>query len=132
MKICHIYKKALANSIFGLIDVEGKLPVTSSESLKVNHSLKYDEDIMYWANFVENGISIEYLKKIDSIANKGISLGAYPGCQVIVLHENDMIYSKSYGYLTYDSIDRVNKKHNLRCCLPNKSIIHYPCNDETL
>ncbi|HHT03995.1 MAG TPA: serine hydrolase [Bacteroidales bacterium] len=102
-------QKALANSIFGLIDVEGKLPVTSSESLKVNHSLKYDEDIMYWANFVENGISIEYLKKIDSIANKGISLGAYPGCQVIVLHENDMIYSKSYGYLTYDSIDRVNK-----------------------
>ncbi|MDD2192301.1 MAG: glycoside hydrolase family 3 N-terminal domain-containing protein [Bacteroidales bacterium] len=101
-------QKALANSIFGLNDVEGKLPVTCTDNLRVNHSLKYNEDMMYWANYVENGIKVEYLKKIDSIANKGISLGAYPGCQVVVLHENDIIYSKSYGYLTYDSIARVN------------------------
>lgn len=101
-------QKALANSIFGLNDVEGKLPVSCTENLRVNHSLKYNEDMMYWANYVENGIKVEYLKKIDSIANKGISLGAYPGCQIVVLHEDDIIYSKSYGYLTYDSIDRVN------------------------
>ena len=101
-------QKALANSIFGLNGIEGRLPVTSSEALKVNHSLKYNEDIMYWLDYIEKDISVEYLKKIDSIANMGIALGAYPGCQIVVLHNNEITYSKSYGYLTYDSISRVN------------------------
>lgn len=102
-------QKALAKSIFGLNDVEGKLPVSSSDNFIVNHGLKYNEDMMYWVEYAENGMNSLYLKKIDSIANEGIRLGAYPGCQIVVLDGNRIAYSKSYGYLTYDSISVVNK-----------------------
>lgn len=102
-------QKAMAKSLFGLIDVEGKLPVSSGDKFMVNQGLKYNEDMMYWVNYVDKGINAEYLKKIDSIANEGIRLGAYPGCQIVVLHGNKIAYAKSYGYFTYDSIIPVNR-----------------------
>lgn len=102
-------QKAMAKTIFGLINVEGKLPVTSSNKYKVNYGLNFDNDMMYWIKYAQAGMNPEYLKKIDSIANEGIRIKAYPGCQIVVLHDNKLAYSKSYGYQTYDSIIPVNE-----------------------
>ena len=37
------------------------------------------------------------IPRIDSIALDGIQKGAYPGCQVLVLKDGDIIYQKSFG-----------------------------------
>lgn len=101
-------QKALAKSIFGKIDVRGKLPVTCSENYKVNFGLRFDDEAMSYVNCNDAQMNPLYFKKIDSIANEGIKDRAYPGCQIVVYKDNKLVYEKSYGYLTYDSIQKVN------------------------
>ncbi len=36
---------------------------------------------------------------VDSIANSGVTSGAYPGCRVLIVHRNEIIYDRAYGYL---------------------------------
>lgn len=45
----------------------------------------------------EHGMSASKLEEIDKIAEEGIREGAYPGCQVAVLKEGRLIYSKAFG-----------------------------------
>ena len=40
-------------------------------------------------------------RELDNIALQGIKLGAYPGCQVAVLHRGKPVYLKSFGTLSY-------------------------------
>ena len=44
------------------------------------------------------------LRKIDQIVEEAISMGATPGCQVLVARNGSVILEKGYGYYTYDSI----------------------------
>jgi len=52
--------------------------------------------------------SYSKLSRIDSIVQDGIKAQAFPGCQVMVLKEGQVIYDKCFGYYTYDSIQEVN------------------------
>lgn len=46
-------------------------------------------------------------KKIDSIAEFGISQNAYPGCQILLAKNGKVFFHKAYGHHTYDSIRTV-------------------------
>jgi CubicO group peptidase (beta-lactamase class C family) len=50
----------------------------------------------------ELGIDPNRLSEIDSIVNRSIADGVFPGCQVVVAVEGKIIYKKSFGYHTYD------------------------------
>ncbi len=59
-------------------------------------------------------VGIDYTKlatKIDSIANHSIELGVAPGIQVLVARYGVVIFHKTYGYHTYDSIKKVEKRN---------------------
>jgi CubicO group peptidase (beta-lactamase class C family) len=45
--------------------------------------------------------------QIDSIVSTAINQEAFPGCVVYAAHRDSVIFFKSYGYHTYDSIRRV-------------------------
>ncbi|MBK7710340.1 MAG: beta-lactamase family protein [Bacteroidales bacterium] len=50
------------------------------------------------------GLSSEILgRKIDSIAMAGLNAKAYPGCEVMVARKGIVVFSKCYGYQTYDN-----------------------------
>ena len=51
----------------------------------------------------ELGLKSQDLQEIDVIAQKGISAGAYPGCQVLVAVEDKIIWHKAYGKQGYES-----------------------------
>jgi len=51
----------------------------------------------------ELGLKSQDLQQIDVIAQKGISAGAYPGCQVLVAIEDKIIWHKAYGKQGYES-----------------------------
>ena len=51
----------------------------------------------------EIGLKSQDLQEIDVIAQKGISAGAYPGCQVLVAVEDKIIWHKAYGKQGYES-----------------------------
>ena len=45
--------------------------------------------------------------KVDSIMYSAIRLNAFPGAQIVVLKDGEEVLNKSYGYHTYDSINKV-------------------------
>jgi beta-glucosidase-like glycosyl hydrolase/CubicO group peptidase (beta-lactamase class C family) len=56
---------------------------------------------------LELGVRRLQLAEIDSIAINGIKEQAYPGCQIVVAKDGKVIYQKSFGHFTYDSIIHV-------------------------
>jgi len=50
----------------------------------------------------EIGVDSKKLAGIDLIANEGIEKGAYPGCQVLVAVNDQIIWRKCYGKQSYD------------------------------
>jgi CubicO group peptidase (beta-lactamase class C family) len=51
----------------------------------------------------EIGLKSQDLQQLDVIAQKGITAGAYPGCQVLVAVEDKIIWHKAYGKQGYES-----------------------------
>ena len=49
----------------------------------------------------------KYEQKLDSIANMGIKVGAYPGCQIMALKDGKVVYDKCFGTFTYGSDTKV-------------------------
>jgi YegS/Rv2252/BmrU family lipid kinase len=52
--------------------------------------------------------SPEIASEIDSIVNDAISQKAMPGCRILCAVNHYIVFDKSYGYFTYDSIKKVN------------------------
>ena len=50
-----------------------------------------------------------YSHRIDSMVNLCIDHKILPGCQILAIHSGSVVFSKNYGYLTYDSTDAVNE-----------------------
>ena len=46
-------------------------------------------------------IDAKYERQLDSIARMGIDKGAYPGCQILVMHNGQAVYDKCFGTFTY-------------------------------
>ena len=101
-------QKAVAEFLKGKIKAKGSLPVEVKRThLNANDtasSTVSEEEKFY----MDNGISLDIVRKIDSIASKGISSGAYPGCQILIAKDGKIMYDKSFGYYTYDNTKEVN------------------------
>jgi len=92
-----------AQLIFGAFGATGKLPVTV-EKFKSGDGITTKANQCFAYTIPEElGIDGELLNRnIDSLANLGINKKAFPGCQVIVAKNGQVILQKSYGYHTYD------------------------------
>ena len=53
-------------------------------------------------------ISAAYEAKIDSIVKDAVQKHAMPGCRILAALRHYVVLDKSYGFFTYDSIQRVN------------------------
>lgn len=93
-----------AQLIFGAFEANGKLPVSVDKWFKLNDgfAIRANKSLGYSIP-EEEGISSEFLnRKIDSLANLGLNEKAYPGCQVLVARNGNVILHKTYGFHTYD------------------------------
>ena len=83
----------------------GRLPVTVG-NYKVGTFVKTvsgkGKTIDPYARLLQAGMDVSCFKKIDSIANRGIAKKAYPGCQILVAKDGQVVYNRAYGRLTYD------------------------------
>lgn len=50
-------------------------------------------------------------QQIDSLVQLGLDSSAFPGCQVVVMHQGDVVLSKSYGYHAYEESKTVESHH---------------------
>ena len=99
-----LIQELAAQLIFGAFDATGKLSVTINNRFKLNDGIeiKRNNSLAYTIP-EEIGIKSELLsKKIDSLAYLGLNNKAYPGCQVLIAKDGNVIFHKTYGYHTYD------------------------------
>jgi beta-N-acetylhexosaminidase len=100
-----------AQLVFGGTGASGTLPVTINENYPAGFGKNTEGNIRLQYGFPENeGIPGDMLnRKIDSIVQEGIVAGAFPGCEVMVARNGTVIFSKTYGYQTYDNRISVEK-----------------------
>lgn len=97
-----------AEIIFGAKQSKGKLPVSIHNFFKVGEGLNTSLINRFSFGAPENvGMNSIVLSKIDSIANVAISKKMTPGMQIVVARKGKVVYQKSFGYFTYDNIDKV-------------------------
>ncbi|RZJ67373.1 MAG: beta-N-acetylglucosaminidase [Flavobacterium sp.] len=94
--------------LFGAVEAKGKLPVSLNSNFKVGDGLSTKKLNRLGFTAPENvGMSSQILTKIDMLANKAISGKMAPGIQVLVARKGKVIYQKSFGFHTYEQIQKV-------------------------
>ena len=109
---------AAAEAIFGANPVNGQLPVTASSRFKEGHGISLEAQGRIAFGYPEEvGMNGDVLtRKIDSIATEAIQTGATPGCAVLVMRKNRVIFDKGYGFTEYEGgkeIDAYNTLYDL-------------------
>lgn len=92
-----------AQLIFGGIGARGSLPVTINDKWQCGHGISTPGNIRMQFGFPENaGMSSVLEKRIDSIVNIGLERKAFPGCEVMASRHGMVVFSKCYGFHTYE------------------------------
>jgi CubicO group peptidase (beta-lactamase class C family) len=95
--------------LFGAIKATGRMPVSTGFTIKYGMGYATPElDRLRFAEPEEVGMNSFMLARIDSFANRIIADHATPGCQILVAKDGAVVYQKSFGYQTYDSLSAVN------------------------
>lgn len=102
-----------AQLLFGGVAAEGKLPISVDESLVYGSSVQQKPVRLAFAPAENTGIATERLVGIDAIANSAINNGVFPGCQVAVAKDGQVIYSKSFGHFTYNKTSQPVQNNDL-------------------
>jgi beta-glucosidase-like glycosyl hydrolase/CubicO group peptidase (beta-lactamase class C family) len=90
-------------SIFGYANFEGKLPVTAGR-FERGHGISLIRDGMDCSTFNCSWLPQSATHAIDSMVNKAINLQVIPGCQIVAAQNGRLLFAKSYGHLTYDTL----------------------------
>lgn len=89
--------------IFGGVGAKGKLPVSLGTKYEKGFGLTTTEGCRLKYTMPEElNISRAKLRELDSIAEDGITKGAYPGCQIVAAKDSKVFYRKSFGNHTYE------------------------------
>lgn len=103
-----ITQKIAPQIIFGAIKAEGKLPVTAGKSFKAGTGIEtLTSSRLGTAIPEEVGMDSKTLDKIDELMAQAIQEKATPGGQVLVARKGKIVFNRSYGYQTYDSLTAV-------------------------
>jgi len=101
-----IYHKLVPQLIFGGVGIESDLKAYGG---RLNESIPIEPLGRFEYSYPEAvGLNRFVMNQIDSIAQMAIQQKATPGCQILVAKNNQVVYQKSFGYHTYDSLQKVN------------------------
>jgi len=96
-----ITERLTAQMIFGAVGPRGKLPERVNRSFPAGKGNHFRASRMKYGIPQEVGIAPEKLVGIDAIARTAAEKEAAPGCQVVVVKDGIIIYSKAFGHHTY-------------------------------
>jgi len=107
------YARLLPQYLFGAVEVSGIFPYQtvpnydSEKPVFIENIGRLSYDYPAYQN-----IDIDILGEIDLIVNNAIATQTMPGCQVMMIKNDAVVYEKSFGYFTYDSLIKV-KNHSV-------------------
>ncbi|MDE6460600.1 MAG: serine hydrolase, partial [Paramuribaculum sp.] len=92
-------RKAAAEALFGGIDVTGRFPVNVAGVAKEGEGISISKSRLGYSTPQDKGFAPDFEKKIDSVATVCLAAGAFPGCQVLIAKDGEVVLEKSYGKL---------------------------------
>ncbi len=93
----------VAQVLFGARSADGLLPITASSFYRKGDGQRVDAfGRMGFTVPEELGITSRQFAAIDRIVQEGIGAQAYPGAQVLVAVDGQVVLNKAYGHSTYD------------------------------
>ena len=97
--------------LFGAREAKGRLPRRGGKDLPAGTGERTQAlGRLAYTQPEAVGLNSDTLRLIDTLANWAIREQATPGCQVLVARRGAVVFSKSYGYQTYDSLLPVNNQ----------------------
>lgn len=102
------YAHLLPQNLFGARTIAGRLHRMKDEhEMEVMGTTIPAIGRLKYGDLATLGINTSELFKIDILVKDAIELGAFPGCQVFMAKNGTVVYNKSFGYQTYDSMVHV-------------------------
>lgn len=92
-------RKAAAEALFGGIAVNGRFPVNVSSIATEGTGVTIKKSRLSYNNPILRGFSEGLESAIDRIARSGLTRGAFPGCQLVVVKDGAIVLEKAYGKL---------------------------------
>lgn len=86
----------------GILPAEFPVAMPASAPVLREGSLSIDQTPL-----LQGTMEVKYERQLDSIARMGITNGAYPGCQIVVMKDGKAVYDKCFGTFTYSSGSKV-------------------------
>lgn len=96
-----------AQAIFGGNAVTGKIPVSVGDIFKEGKGINTKKVRLSYAVPEEVGIATSRLDGIETVVQDGIRNQAFPGCQVLVAKDGQIIYNRSFGSFEYNDNRKV-------------------------
>jgi len=91
-----------AQLLFGAIGAKGKLPVSVSATYPSGFGLTTEGGLRLGYELPEGvGMDSKRLKPVDEMVERAIRDEVFPGCQILVAKDNQIVFQKSYGHHTY-------------------------------
>ena len=117
-----VFQQTACNWLAGSITAKGKLPVTVCERFHFGDGITdfaaEKKSLLMQVTPESQRLNSKILMRIDSIADDAIARGATPGCVVLVARNNNIVWYKHYGHLTYTGDEAVNNQtiYDLASC----------------
>jgi CubicO group peptidase (beta-lactamase class C family) len=92
-----------SQAIFGGIPLSGMLPQRINDSFPFGLKMQSPKTRLKYGKAEEVGVDENKLLEIDRIIHAAIAGGAFPGCQVFIAKNGQVLLNKSYGHHTYSS-----------------------------
>lgn len=96
-----------AQAIFGGIKISGQLPVNLDGIAPIGTGEKIKKIRLGYSSPLTIGFNPNIEFHLDSLINIGIQTKAYPGCQLIIAKDGNVIIDKCYGTLDFESNKQV-------------------------
>lgn len=96
-----------AQAVFGGIDVTGHLPVNLKHIAPMGTGVVLKKTRLGYFDPATMGFLGKLENRIDSIIKVGLQTKAFPGCQIVVAKDGNVVIDKSYGTLDYVNNQKV-------------------------
>ena len=98
-----IAQETAAELLFGVFPSRGRLPVTGHPEFPVGSGMDLPALMRLGYSVPERvGIDRQLLARVDTLVQHGIDSLMYPGAQVLVARDGQVIYHKAFGRHTYE------------------------------
>ena len=106
-----ISQEITADLLYGIRSFKGKIPV-SNNFYSVNHGISLErKNIIGFSRPSYEGFDSNSLAYLDSIAKNAIDSMMTPGIQMLVSRKGKIVYNKSFGYHTYENLNKLENDH---------------------